>query len=99
MKALKKEGNYEADIQRYMDGTTVEYYIEAKDIRGPTVSAPMYAHAEPYKYRVTLKIGLANVDMAALILSMIIFYGIIWGGFIRATSFAVKAEKRKSRMR
>lgn len=99
MKALKKEGRYEAYIQRYIDGTTVEYYIEAKDLRGPTVASPQYAHAEPYTYMVTLKIGLANVDMAALILSMIIFYGIIWGGFIRATSFAVRAEKRKARMR
>jgi hypothetical protein len=96
---VKKEGVYEATIPRHRDGTTVEYYIEVKDIRGPTVSAPMFAHAEPFTYRVTLKVGLANVDMAALILSMIIFYGIIWGGFIRATSFAARAEKRKAKMR
>jgi len=99
MKPGEKDGRFSAMIPPHEDGMTVEYYIEGKDIRGPTVNAPMYAHAEPFTYFVTLKVGLAQVDLATLAIFMFIFYTVIWGGFVTTTNIAVKAEKRKASSR
>jgi murein tripeptide amidase MpaA len=95
----KGEGKFKAKIPVQEDGSEVQYYITAMDVRGVALYAPQYAHADPYEYFVTAKAAVTFGDASTLLLSILMFYGIVWGGFYRAISFAAKAEKRKARAR
>jgi len=87
--------SYCACIPPGTDGDIVEYYISAEDIRGFEVYAPVYAEGEPCSYMVSSKVGMAAGDLAALAFFMLLFYGTVWGGFVRMAVYVRKAEEKK----
>jgi hypothetical protein len=81
------------------DGSTVYYYITGEDVRGLMVSGPIYGEGEPYSYRIDARFGFTLFDAAVAILMTIIFIVIVWGGFFRGVNLAIKADRRKARLR
>jgi hypothetical protein len=78
------------------DDVTVYYYINANDVRGPLISAPMYGEGDPYTYKLDSGMSFSAFDAAVAALMAIIFITIVWGGFFKGVHIAVKADRRKA---
>jgi len=74
-------GRFSGSIPGQDGGTSVQYYIEAKDVRGPTAYSPQYAHAEPYQYKVRGFLGLGHIDPLAIIIIIIVALVLLYGGY------------------
>ena len=75
------QGHFSGSIPGQDGGTSVQYYIEAKDVRGPTTYSPQYAHADPYQYNVRGFLGLGHIDPLALIILIIVALVLCYGGY------------------
>jgi len=96
--------NYKATIPRQNGGKYVYYYVdaeavyaEAKTIGGVIpVSSPKYGQYEPYSYFVDMSLGDTFGDLVAMILMMVLMFGIIYTGLFKSLKLAIDAEKRKN---
>ncbi len=97
------EGRFHGSIPPQKDGDEVRYYVTADfgytdGLRQRTIvlSAPYYAPGEHYSYGVDAFLSISATDLAALVLGMLFFFTITWGGFGKAVHIALNAEKRKA---
>jgi carboxypeptidase T len=74
-------GGFSGSIPGQDGGTSVQYYIQAKDVRGPTTYSPQYAHADPYQYNVRGFLGMGHIDPLAIIILIIVALVLLYGGY------------------
>lgn len=99
-----EEGRFKATIPRHSGGRHVYYYIEAKanynearSINGVIyVYSPKYGQYDPHSYFVDISLGDMAGDIAAMIIMMVMMFGIIYSGLGKSLKMAIEAEKRKS---
>lgn len=102
--STKDEEHYKATIPRHSGGKKVYYYIEAKANYNEAksigeiiyVSSPKYGQYDPYFYFVDISLGDTAGDIAAMILMIVLIFGIIYSGLGKSLKMAIDAEKRKS---
>lgn len=98
------EEHYKATIPRHSGGKKVYYYIEAKANYNEAksigeiiyVSSPKYGQHDPHFYFVDISLGDTAGDIAAMILMIVLIFGIIYSGLGKSLKMAIDAEKRKS---
>jgi len=96
MMRIGNSTNYTGSIPEQDGGRRVWYYITAEDVVGNTVAAPEFGKSEPYSYFVDRDIGISWIpDSVALVIMIVIFYGIIWGGFGAGIRLGLKRDKEK----
>jgi hypothetical protein len=96
--------HYRATIPRQRGGRHVYYYIEGKATYNEAksideiiyVSSPKYGQYDPYSYFVDISLGDTFGDIAAMILMMVLVFGIVYSGLGKSLKMAIEAEKRKS---
>ncbi|UCF08040.1 MAG: hypothetical protein JSW28_10440 [Thermoplasmata archaeon] len=100
----RDEVHYSATIPRQKGGKKVYYYIEGKANYNEAksiseviyVSTPKYGRYDPYSYFVDISLGDTFGDIAAMIIMMVLIFGIVYSGLGKSLKMAVEAEKRKS---
>jgi hypothetical protein len=98
------EIRYRATIPRQRGGTNVYYYVEgratyneAKSINEIIyVSSPKYGRYDPYSYYVDISLGDTLGDIAAMIIMMVLVFGIVYSGLGKSLKMAIDAEKHKN---
>ncbi len=103
MKEIDDE-HYEATIPRQSGNRHVYYYIEAQanyieaeSLDGVvSICSPKYGQYDPYSYFVDISLGDLAGNIAAMILMMVLIFGIIYSGLVKSLKMALDAEKRKS---
>ena len=79
----------------YVEGRAT--YNEAKSISEVIyVSTPTYGQYDPYSYFVDISLGDTFGDIAAMILMMVLVFGIVYSGLGKSLKMAIDAEKRKN---
>jgi hypothetical protein len=97
---------YKATIPQQRGGRHVYYYIEgeaiyseAESVNGVIhVQSPIYGQYEPHSYFVDQSLGDTFADLVAMVLMMILMFGIVYTGLFKSLKMAIDAEKRKNMM-
>ncbi|UCE74205.1 MAG: hypothetical protein JSV56_00490 [Methanomassiliicoccales archaeon] len=96
--------HYKATIPRHSGGKNIYYYFEAKASYNEAKSvneviyvySPKYGQHDPHSYFVDISLGDTLGDLAAMIIMVVLIFGIIYTGLGKSLKMAVDAEKRKS---
>ena len=94
----RSSGYYGATIADIPPGTTLRYYITARDVSGITVYAPDYGPYDPLTLDISPESGLSTLESVIMFMMMFIILLVVWGGFVGLILMAFKAEKRKNKI-
>jgi len=94
----RASGYYGTTVRDIPPGTTLRYYIAARDVSGITVYAPDYGPYDPLTIDISQELGLSTLENVIMVMMMFIILLVVWGGFAGLILMAFKAEKKKSKV-